>query len=237
MPRPPQPDHCGILPQRTFVRKACRSRRRKLSLSRNVALDLEVVAEHLAALVGPAAQLGSPDAAGGDGLRDAPDHRGDEAHVVDAWSVVRDEANVGASVVIADWRCDWIGLGVAEKLARAGCRVRLVVNGAVPGEGIHFITRDMWIGALHKLGVEMTPFARLYGVDSSSAFFQHTVSGEALVLDEVDTLVTVQANRRNETLAETLQAAETEVHLIGDCLSPRTAEEAVLDALKVAAVV
>ena len=34
----------------------------------------------------------------------------DMAHVVDAWQVLKGEANVGASVVIADWRADWIGL-------------------------------------------------------------------------------------------------------------------------------
>ena len=52
-----------------------------------------------------------------------------EAHVVDAWQVLKGEANVGTSVVIADWRCDWIGLGLAEKLTRDGCRVRLCCNG------------------------------------------------------------------------------------------------------------
>ena len=161
----------------------------------------------------------------------------DEAHVVDAWSVIGEGANVGASVVIADGRCDWIGLGLAEKLARAGCRVRLAVNGAVPGEGIHFITRDMWIGTLHSLGVEMVPFARLFGADADSAYFQHTISGQPMVLEEVDTVVTVQAHRRVAGLADRALAAGRAVHLIGDCLSPRTAEEAVLEGLKVGSAV
>jgi hypothetical protein len=65
-----------------------------------------------------------------------------EAHVVDAWRVLSGEANVGASVVIADWRCDWIGLGLAEKLARDGCRVRLSVPGYVPGLAIQQYVRD-----------------------------------------------------------------------------------------------
>ena len=160
----------------------------------------------------------------------------DEAHIVDAWAVVKDEANVGANVVIADWRCDWIGLGVAEKLARAGCHVRLAVNGAVPGEGIHFITRDTWIGKLHELGVTMIPFARLFGADGDSVYLQHTVSQQPMVLEEVDTVVTVQANRRSAALADALGAqSDIETHLIGDCLSPRTAEEAVLEGLKVGA--
>ena len=57
-----------------------------------------------------------------------------EAHIVNAWQVVRDEANVGASVAIADSRGDWVALGLAEKLARAGCRVRLYVSGIAAGE-------------------------------------------------------------------------------------------------------
>ena len=37
----------------------------------------------------------------------------DEAHVVTAWQVLTGEVNVGASVVVADWRCDWVGAGGA----------------------------------------------------------------------------------------------------------------------------
>lgn len=38
----------------------------------------------------------------------------EEAHIVDAWSVIRGDANVGSRVVIADWASDWIGLGLAK---------------------------------------------------------------------------------------------------------------------------
>ena len=47
---------------------------------------------------------------------------GDAAHVVDAWQVLRQEVNPGASVLIHDWRCDWVGLGVAEMLAEMEVR-------------------------------------------------------------------------------------------------------------------
>ena len=156
----------------------------------------------------------------------------DDAHVVDAWSVLKGEANVGSRVVIGDWRCDWIGLGLAEQLARAGCHVRLAVNGAVPGEAIHYITRDTWIGRLHVLGVEMIPFARLFGADRDTVYLQHTISEGAMELADVDTLVTVGANRRSADLYEAVQHTALECHLVGDCLSPRTAEEAVLEGLK-----
>jgi 2,4-dienoyl-CoA reductase-like NADH-dependent reductase (Old Yellow Enzyme family)/thioredoxin reductase len=155
--------------------------------------------------------------------------------VVNAWQVIRNEVNVGASVVVADWRCDWIGLGIAEMLARQGCRVRLCVDGYMAGQRIHQYVRDHWVGQLHKLGVEIVPYARLYGVDGNTVYFQHATSGEPIVFEEVDTLVASLGHHRAATLEEELQDWPGEIHAIGDCVTPRTAEEAVLEGLKVAA--
>ena len=159
----------------------------------------------------------------------------DEAHVVDAWQVLRDEANVGNSVVIADWRCDWIGLGLAEKLARAGCRVRLCSNGYMAGQTIQQYVRDAWLGTLHSLGVELLPLVRLFGADAETAYFQHTASGEAVLCEGMDTLVLAMGHDAVSDLADALADWPGALHRIGDCLSPRTAEEAVLEGLKVAA--
>ncbi len=92
--------------------------------------------------------------------------------------------------------------------------------------------RDQWIGALHTLGVEMTPYVRLFGADADSAYFQHVTSGEPVVCEEVDTLVTCHALRAETALADHLDGFEGPCHVIGDALSPRTAEEAVLEGLK-----
>ncbi|MEM7122601.1 MAG: FAD-dependent oxidoreductase [Pseudomonadota bacterium] len=158
----------------------------------------------------------------------------DEAHVVNAWAVVRGEANVGGSVVVADWRCDWIGLGVAEQLARNGCNVTLAVDGYMPGQTIQMYVRDHWAGILNKLGVKIIPYARLFGVDDTSAYFQHVTSGEPIIVDEVDTVVTSLGHSAVNGLAAELDGWDGELHEIGDCLAPRTAEEAVLEGLKVA---
>ena len=156
----------------------------------------------------------------------------EEAHVVDAWQVLGEEANVGASVVIADWRCDWVGLGLAEKLARDGCRVRLAVNGPMAGESIQQYVRTNWIGTLDKLGVEIIPYVRLYGVDADTVYLQHTASGEAVLCEAVDTLVTALGHEPETALEDSLLGYDVEIHVIGDCLGPRTVEEAVLEGLK-----
>ena len=164
---------------------------------------------------------------------DPPIEGSDEAHVVSAWQVLQGDANVGSRVAITDWRCDWIGLGLAERLARDGCHVKLAVNGMTAGQSIPQYARDNWLGILHRLGVEIIPYARLYGVDQDSAFFQHTLSGEPIVLEGIDTVVTSLGHQPVTTLAEELADWGGEIHVIGDCLSPRTVEEAVLEGLRI----
>ncbi|MEM7225376.1 MAG: FAD-dependent oxidoreductase [Pseudomonadota bacterium] len=156
-----------------------------------------------------------------------------EAHQLDAWQVIENPALVGASVVIADWRCDWVGLGLAELLAAHGCRVRLCVNGAQAGELLQLYTRNHYVGRLHSLGVEIRPYLRLYGADADTAYFQDTLSDEAVVLEEMDTLVLALGHQAESTLEQSLTAFDGELRVIGDCLVPRTAEEAVLEGLKV----
>jgi 2,4-dienoyl-CoA reductase-like NADH-dependent reductase (Old Yellow Enzyme family) len=160
-----------------------------------------------------------------------------EAHIIEAWQVLRGTGNVGGRVVIADWRCDWVGLGLAELLARNGCHVRLVVNGMVAGQSIPQYARDKWLGDLHRLGVEITPHARLFGADKDSAYFQHTLSGEAMEFEGVDTVVTALGHRADTALVDALEGWSGEKHMIGDCLCVRTVEEAVLEGLRAASII
>ena len=159
----------------------------------------------------------------------------EDAHVVTAWQVLEGKVNIGARAVVADWRCDWVGLGLAERLARDGCHVRLAVNGMVAGQTIPQYARDAWLGNLHKLGVEIIPHVRLFGADSKDAYFQHTLSGEPVVMETVDTLVTALGNTPNTELEQALKEIAVPHHVIGDSLSPRTAEEAILEGLKIGA--
>ena len=155
----------------------------------------------------------------------------DNGHVVDAWEVLAGNVILGSRVLIADWRCDWVGMGIAEKLALVGHHVRLVVNGTHAGQNLQMYLRDMWAAKLHDLGVEIIPYARLFGVDDDTAYLSHIVSGKPIVCETVDTVVLALGHASDTKLENELATMPIVKHLIGDCLSPRTAEEAIYEGL------
>ena len=159
----------------------------------------------------------------------------EEAHVVTAGDVLENRANVGHSVVVADWRCDWVGLGIAEKLAAEGCSVRLCVNGEMAGQLLHAFLRYQWVGRLHKLGVEVVPYLRPFGADANTVYMQHVMTQAPVLYEDVDTLVLAYGHASVNELFNTLHGKIEHLHALGDCLSPRTAEEAVLEGLKIGA--
>ncbi len=159
----------------------------------------------------------------------------EEAHVVDAWALLQAHANPGSRVLIADWRCDWVGMGIAEKLALDGHHVRLAVNGLHAGQELQPYLRDHWAGKLHRLGVEIIPYANLFGADADSAYLQHSITGDAIICEDVDTVVLAQGHAPETALEQELNGLDgIELHLAGDCLSPRSAEEAVYEGMMAA---
>jgi len=159
---------------------------------------------------------------------------GGSMQALDAWQILRDNAATGRSVLIADWRCDWVGPGIAIRLASAGCRVKLAVNGTNPGQLLQMYVRDDLVAQMHRLGVEVIPYARLYGHDDDTVFMQHTASEEAMLFDGIDTLVLCQGQEPDDGLLAELAGIDAEIHAIGDCLAPRTAEEAIYEGMRVA---
>ena len=57
-------------------------------------------------------------------------------------------------------------------------------------------------------------------------------SGEAMLVEGVDTLVLAQGSESEDGLLAELEGYDGLVRPIGDCLAPRTAEEAVFDGLR-----
>ena len=72
----------------------------------------------------------------------------------------------------------------------------------------------------------------MHVADDEVIYFHHASSGDAIMIEGVETLVLSQGHDSVNTLKDALKDIELAVHIIGDALTPRTVEEAVLDGLK-----
>jgi 2,4-dienoyl-CoA reductase-like NADH-dependent reductase (Old Yellow Enzyme family) len=160
-----------------------------------------------------------------------PPFEGEAAHVVHVADILAGRATTGARVVVYDWMGDWAGSGIAERLAAEGAHVRLAVNHHCAAASIQTYVRFEIVARLHRLGVETHPWLRLYGGDGRTAYFIHTPSRQPVVMEDVDTLVLNTPNLQDDGLAAVLEELRIAHRIVGDALSPRTAEEAVYEGM------
>lgn len=174
----------------------------------------------------------------------------DSPVVLTAWDVLRGaEVPTPAArtrrrsrVVVADWRCDWIGLGVAALLARRGHKVTLAVSGYHAGQRIQQYVRDAMIAEAVRLGVQILPLVRPRAADAETVYLQQVLTGEPVLVDAC-ALVLAQGHLPVTDMADVLAADAAaaarsggapkvpEIRQVGDCLAPRTVEEAVLEGM------
>ena len=96
--------------------------------------------------------------------------------------------------------------------------MRPAVSGIAVGESLPFYVRDASVASLHKLGVSVLPYMRLYGSDSDTVYLQHVTSGEAVVIESVDTLVLCTGHQSVTDLADALDELSLDVRIIGDAI-------------------
>ncbi|MCP4791370.1 MAG: FAD-dependent oxidoreductase [Gammaproteobacteria bacterium] len=152
-----------------------------------------------------------------------------DLQVNNAWQVLQGERPSGQHLVVADWRGDWVGLGVAELLAREGYQVTLVTNGLSAGHMLQSYVRDTSVARLYELQVIMIPHFRLFGYDDNTVYGQHTGNDSARTVTHVDGLILCMGHESYDPFAD----HDDQAVRIGDCLTPRTAEEAILEGLQV----
>jgi len=148
---------------------------------------------------------------------------------VQAWDVLAGPRPRGRRVVIADWGGDAAGLACAELLDAAGNDVTLAVGSAALGETIHQYQRNLYGARLYRAGIRIEHHLELAGAEAGRVRFRNLFAPELETALAADLLVLALGRVPVRGLAERLAARGLEVEEAGDCLSPRSAEEAVLE--------
>jgi pyruvate/2-oxoglutarate dehydrogenase complex dihydrolipoamide dehydrogenase (E3) component len=158
----------------------------------------------------------------------------DDPVLLDARDVIGGAEVPSGRVVVADWRCDGVGLGVSQLLAERGRKVSLCVDGYMAGEMLQQYVRAEMLAAAHRAGVDVMANVRVFGVDEDTVYLQHRLSGEPVLVEGVAATVFALGPSSDHALLDELTALNPDVTGVGDCLAPRTVEEAVLEGLRAA---
>ena len=158
-----------------------------------------------------------------------------EPAIYDAWEVLRGASPCQGHVAVVDWGGDWVGIGVARMLVARGQRVTLCVAGYAAGEALQQYVRDAMLSALARERVDVVTLVRPFGVDADTVYLQHVLTEELVRVEGVTATVLATGHAPRTDLATQLVGWDGEVVSVGDCLAPRTVEEAVLEGLRVGA--
>ncbi len=153
----------------------------------------------------------------------------DDPAAIHGWDLLERPVKLGKRVLIADSTLDWVGLGLAEMLARSGHEVRLCALGFNAGDNLPGTTKGHALGVLHGLGVRVEPLMRLGGFQDGTVYFEHAINGSVVEFAGVDNLILSHGGASDTRLEEELAGIPIPVLVAGDALGARTVEEAILE--------
>jgi NADPH-dependent 2,4-dienoyl-CoA reductase/sulfur reductase-like enzyme len=146
-----------------------------------------------------------------------------------AWDVLRGGCPDQDQVVVADWGGDASGLACAEVLAAKGKNVTIALGAVAVGETMGWSTRDMYLERLYRAGVKIEHHVELVPGANGEATFRNIFAVELKVDLVAGALVLALGRVPLDALAPALESRGRLIEAAGDCLSPRSAEEAILE--------
>jgi 2,4-dienoyl-CoA reductase-like NADH-dependent reductase (Old Yellow Enzyme family) len=146
-----------------------------------------------------------------------------------AWDVLAGNVPTGRTVVVADWGGDPGGLDAAELLAANDNAVTLAVESVAVGEAVHQYRRNLYLQRLYRAGVEIRHHLALHDTTEGHVRLRNVFAPELISTLAADLLVLAHGRVPNDDLSGPLAEAGARVETAGDCRSPRSLEEAVLE--------
>ena len=163
------------------------------------------------------------------GARPFEPHQGfGDMKVLQVWEILAGARPEGR-ILIADWGGDPAALDCAELLAGEGTEVVLAVGAVSPGETLHQYMRNQYIGRLCRAGVRIEPYLGLLGASAGTVRFRNIFAADLETEIDADVLALSLGRVPNDEIAAGLRTAGIAVEEAGDCRSPRSLEEAILE--------
>lgn len=143
--------------------------------------------------------------------------------------VLEGKVEVGEKVVVIGGEV--VGCETAEFLADRGKKVTVTRRGAEMATGAGFSLRAFLLNRLREKGVTLLPGVK-YEEVTPEGLVVTTKEGERKTI-LVDTIVLAAGSVPDLSLYEEIKGGAPEIHLVGDCVKPRTIRDAIVDGFQV----
>ena len=151
------------------------------------------------------------------------------AHVFSTWEALLKPAALGHHVAFIEADGNWQSVATAEHLAELGKRVTLITGGVAYGARITIYSMLAVQPRLREKKVRVMPLRAVRAVEGRAVVLEDLSTGEPDRLDGVDSIVAAVGGVAEDRLAHELRGHVPELRMVGDCVAPRTALEAIFE--------
>jgi 2,4-dienoyl-CoA reductase-like NADH-dependent reductase (Old Yellow Enzyme family) len=138
---------------------------------------------------------------------------------------------IGHRVLAFDFSGDWPAMEAGIFLKEKGHNVTLISAKLHIGQEVHQYLRNEYLKKLYQLKVNLRPHYDFGGISNNKVTIRNLFTHEKEELEDWDTVVLSLGRVPNVELYEQVKGMAPVVHQIGDCLAPRTIEEATYEGL------
>jgi pyruvate/2-oxoglutarate dehydrogenase complex dihydrolipoamide dehydrogenase (E3) component len=111
-------------------------------------------------------------------------------------------------------------------LAEKGCDVTLITARLNVGEGVHQYLRNEYMKKLYELNIKMITHHDFGGIKDGNTIVRNLFTHETKERKDWDRIILSVGRVPDTEFYEEIKSLAPEVKQIGDCLAPRTIEEA-----------
>jgi 2,4-dienoyl-CoA reductase-like NADH-dependent reductase (Old Yellow Enzyme family)/thioredoxin reductase len=157
----------------------------------------------------------------------------EQQNVLTVWDVFKRSGDIGKNVVLIDEDPHMSSIFTAEHLADIGKNVEIITPNVHAARDIETSFLPSIYRRILPKGVTITPNTIVTGIAGSTVICCNKYTHESRQIYGIDTVILAMGNHASNELYFALKGRVPEIYAIGDCLTPRKIEDAIVDGERV----
>jgi mycofactocin system FadH/OYE family oxidoreductase 2 len=151
------------------------------------------------------------------------------SRVFTVWQALLEPAQVGDRVALIEADGNWQGVATAEHLADLGKVVTLITGSAGYGGRITIYSMLAVRQRFRDKGIGVRPLRAVRAVEGGTLLLEDVSTGDIERLEDIDTIIAAAGGIAEDGLSHELRGRVPDLRMVGDCVAPRTALEAIFE--------